>query len=392
MPYRPIDRHGLNVFLTGATGQLGGELLVALSKHEAVGRVDCLVRPRPGESGADRLSKVFALHGDSFDSSRVRCVEGDLTEGDLGERLRRVSHDSEIVVHSAAETSFSPFKSQLVDAINVEGTRRMLAWAAELPRLEQFVHVGTAAICDAEQHGLVSEDDSPHPHARHLVHYTESKVRAEELVLQHLPADKTLIVRPSILFGDSRGFTPRSIDIHWAVAVMDRLRVIPANPDLPLDIIPTDYAARAIVALMWSSRQHRIYHVSAGLESATSARQMAPILAQHQPQRPPFAFVEAGLRREIARWIRDGSRVDPRLDPHLRQLARWREMFPDRRELYALFTTASIYFEFMSLGQVYDSTRLRRDVRLPVSPRAHEYLAPLAGYLSRIDLIAGLGV
>jgi nucleoside-diphosphate-sugar epimerase len=331
------------------------------------------------------------LHGDSFDTNRVRCVEGDLTEGDLGERLRRLSHDTEIVVHCAAETSFSRFKSQAIDAINVEGTRRMLAWAAELPRLEQFVHVGTAAICDAELHGLISEDDSPRPHARHLVRYTESKVRAEECVLQHLPEDKTLIVRPSILFGDSRGFTPRSIDIHWAVAVMDHLRVIPVDPDLPLDIIPTDYAARAIVALMWSARRHRVYHVSAGPESATSARQMARILAEHQPQRPPFVFVDAGLRREIARWIRDSSRVDPGLDPHLCQLARWREILPDRRELYALFTAASIYFEFMSLGQVYDSSRLRSDVQLAVPPRAHQYLAAVASYLNQIDLLAGLG-
>jgi nucleoside-diphosphate-sugar epimerase len=339
----------------------------------------------------DRLSKVFALHDDTFDARKVRCVEGDLTDGGLGERLRRASHDAELVVHCAAETSFSPFKSKIIDAINVEGTRRMLAWAAELPRLEQFVHVGTAAICDAEQHGVISEDDSPRPNARHLVHYTESKVRAEEFVLQHLPADKTLIVRPSILFGDSRGFTPRSIDIHWAVSVMDRLRLIPVNPDLPLDIVPTDYAARAIVALMWSSRRHRVYHVSAGVESATTARQMAPILAQHHPKWPAFTFVDTALRRDIARWIRDSSRIDPRLDPHLCQLARWREMFPERRELYALFTAASTYFEFMSLGQVYDCSRLRSDVRLPVPPRAHEYLAPMMSYLSQIDLLAGLG-
>jgi nucleoside-diphosphate-sugar epimerase len=393
MLYLPSARRGINVFLTGATGQLGGELLVALSKHEAVGRVDCLVRPLAGMCGMDRLSRVFALHGDTYDSSKVRCVEGDLTDAELGARLGRVHglDDTDLVVHCAAETSFSPFKSKIIEAINVDGTRRMLGWAAALPRLESFVYVSTAAICDAEQHGLLGEDDSPRAGARHLVRYTESKVQAEALVSQHLSPEKSLIVRPSILLGDSRGFTPRSVDIHWAVAVMNRLRLIPVNPDLPLDVIPADYAARAIVALIWSARRHRVYHVSAGAGSATSARQIAPILTEHHPELPRFVFVDSGLRLGIARWIKESSRLSPGLEPYVEYLARWRDMFPERRELYALFSAAAIYFEFMSLGQVYDNGRLMNDVRLPPPPRAHEYVTAMMSYLGQIDLIAGLG-
>jgi nucleoside-diphosphate-sugar epimerase len=390
--YCPTDRKGRKVFLTGATGQLGGDLLIALSQHPAVGRIDCLVRPRPAESAMARLSRVFALHGDSFDMDKVRCIEGELTDRVLGDRLRASAlEDTELVIHCAAETSFSTFKSRIIEATNIDGTRQMLDWAAALPGLDTFVYVGTAAICDAEQHGLVGEDDSPRASARHLVRYTESKMQAELLTAQHLPADRTLIVRPSILLGDSRGLMPRSIDVHWAVAVMNRLRLMPVDPDLPLDIIPADYAASAIVALMWSARRHRVYHISAGVRSATTARQLASISSEHQPDLPRFAYVDGDLRLEIARWIKEGSPLPPRLGPYAAYLSRWRAQFPDRRELYALFSAAAIYFEFMSLGQVYDNGRLMRDARLSAPPPAHEYLGAQLGHLSQIDLVAGIG-
>src|SRR5262245_13406588 len=136
-----------NVFLTGATGHLGGELLVTLSKLTGIRRVACLVRPRHGEAGLDRLARAFSLADDGFDRDRVVCVEGDLTDADLGARLRssEALADIDLVIHCAAETSFSAFKSAAIDAINVEGTRRVLSWASELPRLEAFVYVGTAA-------------------------------------------------------------------------------------------------------------------------------------------------------------------------------------------------------------------------------------------------------
>ncbi len=77
-----------DVFLTGATGFLGGELAVALSKINSIDHVYCLVRDKAGERAADRLESVFRFHGDDYDSNRVRPVSGDLNDPLLDERLK----------------------------------------------------------------------------------------------------------------------------------------------------------------------------------------------------------------------------------------------------------------------------------------------------------------
>ncbi|HTV26081.1 MAG TPA: SDR family oxidoreductase [Polyangiaceae bacterium] len=381
-----------HVFLTGATGHLGGELLVALSQQEGIQSITCLVRARSGEPGVARLARVFALRGDRFDPARVACLEGDLTDPELAATLRGnpALADTDLVIHCAAETSFSPFESAAITEINVGGTRRLLGWASGLQRLATFVYVGTAAAVGAERRGLLGEDDAQTPGARHVVPYTASKAEAEALVARHLPAHQVLVVRPSILLGDSGGRVPRSVDVGWAVAAMNRLRLLPVDPHLPLDIIPADFAAHAIVALIGGARRHAVYHVSAGPEATTSAAQLAPLLAERYPALPPFRFVEPELRPLLARWARGVLPPSPQLAPHASYLAHIGAEFPDRHERFAIVSAASVYFEFMQLGQVFDNRRARTDAPLAMPPPAHLYLRPALESLDRIDLLAGV--
>ena len=59
------------VLLTGATGFLGGELAVALSKTNSVEKIVCLVRAKTNEEADERLQSVFALHQDPYDCKKV---------------------------------------------------------------------------------------------------------------------------------------------------------------------------------------------------------------------------------------------------------------------------------------------------------------------------------
>ena len=54
------------LFLTGATGFLGGELAVALSKLDSIEKIFCLIRTKDDDDAVARLKQVFALHGDYF--------------------------------------------------------------------------------------------------------------------------------------------------------------------------------------------------------------------------------------------------------------------------------------------------------------------------------------
>ena len=54
----------MNVFITGATGFLGGELLVDLSKRKEIDKIFCLVRAETNEKATQRIKNVFDFHGD----------------------------------------------------------------------------------------------------------------------------------------------------------------------------------------------------------------------------------------------------------------------------------------------------------------------------------------
>jgi thioester reductase-like protein len=156
------------IFITGATGFLGGELLVDLSKRAEVSKIYCLVRAGSKEKGIERLKKVFNFHNDHFDPKKIIPVLGDLAQEDLTESLTEntLLKDVNYIVHSAANTSFSPIYDKMVEDINIKGLEKIIKWSVTLPQLETFVYIGIYRYCyylrkaDPEQvgeRGRVSE-------------------------------------------------------------------------------------------------------------------------------------------------------------------------------------------------------------------------------------------
>ncbi len=73
------------------------------------------------------------------DPERVLVVDGDIERPGLG--LALDPRAVRVVIHLAAKFAFGMDQRE-AGAANVEGTRNVIAWAAELPRLERFVFVG----------------------------------------------------------------------------------------------------------------------------------------------------------------------------------------------------------------------------------------------------------
>src|SRR5215831_2723065 len=175
------------VFLTGATGFLGGELAVALSKSSSVDKIVCLVRAADDEQAAERLRSVFALHQDPYDPDKVFALAGDLLDERLPTILARhpLVSDINVVVHAAANTSFLPQKTPVVERTNLWGSQKIAMWASRVPSLETFAYIGTATIVGAGNDvvgRVVSEDEAPNPLSKHLVEYTRSKMFGEMAV------------------------------------------------------------------------------------------------------------------------------------------------------------------------------------------------------------------
>jgi thioester reductase-like protein len=375
------------VLVTGATGFLGGELLMELSKVRAVEKIVCLVRASNEGDAGRRLERAFALHGDHYDREKVIAVPADLLDSRLSYDLLRDSRlrDVNVVIHAAANTSFLPQKRAAVEATNVFGTRRLLDWALNLDSLETFAYVGTATMvgCSPDVIGrTIIETEDLECSAEHLVGYTRSKMLAELEVRSRVPAEKLLVIRPSILVGDSRCIVPRSYDIAWIVAAFQRLRIIFSSPDAACDILPVDYAARAIVKLLMAERRFVMYHVSAG-RSASTLGEIGKATVPSWQDAPPLVFATEDDLKALKSWLR-GNPPEPRLRAYKKHLEYLKESV-GMRETRLLLSGLDAYWKFMHLDQRFDNARLLSDTDIEAPEPAHHYLERTLSFLECVD-------
>ena len=383
----------MNIFLTGATGLVGGELLVTLAKREDVSKVYCLMRSKTLEEAAGRLEKVFELHGDHYDAARTIPVLGNLFDEQLTGHLQenKTLNDVDVIIHSAANTSFSRFNDAQVEKANIGGLTMILKWAQQLPQLQTFLYIGTATICGKDiEHRVILEDESPNLKASHVVKYTYTKMRGEILISEHLPKEKILIARPSIIMGDSRPIVPRSPVILWAMATMNQLRLLPVNEQAQLDIIPVDYAANAIVGLLFSKkRKHNVYHISSGEAGATTIYKLSQTLTKYFHKMPPFHFVRKVMINEVKHWTRNRLHEGAELYNYRSYLDHWKKTFANKSNLRLLFTGLDPYLHFMELGHIFDNTRLLEDVDIPNSEPVDVYIERSLHFVEKLDVLEG---
>lgn len=382
----------MNIFITGSTGFLGGEILVNLSKRKEVNKIYCLVRAQSEVDAILRLDKVFSLHGDYYDREKVIPVIGNLVDADLTAQLtdNKELKDINVIIHSAANTSFSGIFDKMVEQTNIDGLKKIVLWAKQLTNFNTFLHIGTATICGKEvKDRLVKEEESPNPNASHVVSYTHSKAQGELIIREHLPENKILIARPSIIMGDSRDITPRSPVILWACATMNQIRLIPANQHAKLDVISVDYASEAIVKLLFAKRNHTVYHISSGPEAATSAYDLSIVFEEHFSDLPRYCFVKNDMLKQMKLLAKNKLPIGSELSKYPDYIKHWKETFGELSNLRILFAGLDPYLEFLNLGQVFDNSKLLQDVDVEKPIPAHKYIVKQMAYVEKLDVFEG---
>ncbi len=382
----------MNIFITGATGFLGGEILVYLANRVEVEKVYCLVRAKNREDADNRIRKVFALHNDPFDPQKIKAVPGDLADTNLTNLLARFPglSDINVIIHSAANTSFGRIYDSIVEQININGLKRILAWAQTLADLRLFEYIGTATICGSDvSDRIIYESESPNLTAKHLVKYTQTKMMGELALAEYLPKEKILVARPSIVMGDSRDVTPRSSVILWALAVSNLVRLVPLNPDSSLDIIPVDYAAKAIAELLFAKRKHAVYHVSASTASKTTPLLLGNAITPHFPGKPPMKFIDPSMISQMKLWSKGKLPSTSSLNDYAEHLEYWKTSLGDPFALRILFAGWEPYLHFINLGHVFDNERLLSDLTIGPPPSAHEYIIKCISFMKDIDVFEG---
>ena len=264
------------VFLTGATGFLGMEVLARLL--EAGDRdVVALVRAPTSRPPRSASTACWASCGAirRRTAARVHAVAGDLTAPGLGHRpgrahragrgrRRRPALRGVDLVRPAARGGARDQRRGHARGDRArprgEGARR--AWSGSCtsrPPTSRARYPGTF-----RERQLVAGQEFRNT-------YEQTKLEAEQIVADAGDLSPA-VARPSIVMGESdTGWTPAFNVLYWPLRAFSRglFDTVPADPAGRVDVVPVDYVADAIVA---SARPQRGRRVQPRRRAATRRR------------------------------------------------------------------------------------------------------------------------
>jgi thioester reductase-like protein len=256
------------VFLTGATGFLGMEVLARLLE-EGDRDVLALIRASDDAAAERRLDDVLATLWDdpARYRKRVTAVRGDVTAPalGLGDRRDELAERTGAVLHCAASITFDLPLAE-ARAINVDGTARVLDFAVEAQAregLERFLHVSTAYVAGRYEGTFRERQLDAGQSFRNT--YEETKADAEQIVTLARELGPA-IARPSIVVGESdSGWTPAFNVLYWPLRAFSRgmFKEVPALADGHVDVVPIDYVADALVHLL-GGREAGVFNLVSG--------------------------------------------------------------------------------------------------------------------------------
>ena len=326
---------GAVVLLTGGAGFLGKvvlEHLLRQKKDLGISKVILVIRPNRKRSAAERFTDQVATAPCFYRlplnwTRNVEVISGDLslpawglTPAEQQALAERVTH----IIHSAASVDFNLPIKDAAEA-NITSALSVIDFAKTCPNLASIVSVSTAYVrphrpgplaeelvdlpFDPAQmyedikHGRCAQADllatTGHPNT-----YTLTKCIAEHLILRSRGTLPLSIVRPSIISAALKYPFPGWIDSYAALAAFvgvfgaGYLRIVAADPDARLDVVPVDVVADTIVTQCFrvpaNVQNPQIVHAVAGLKNAMLIGQLpqsgGPYFDKFPSKRPAYLW------------------------------------------------------------------------------------------------------
>jgi thioester reductase-like protein len=329
-----------NVLVTGVTGLIGGEILRALESRSS-GRLWGLIRQRDDQTAQDRWQQRLQRSGEALQAaqeSRVIATSGDVTASDWGlegETLETITRQVDIIIHSAADTSF--LHKAAVQDTNIRGTQNLIRLARRCRRQPLIVYISTATNVGKASRCCLSESEGCQPENEHFNHYTHSKAIAERM-LRESGLD-VLTVRPTIVLSAGLPDAAFAQNILWFIPLMRRFDAFPMDPDSRLDMVPISFVVEATLELMQlKQRSWNCYHLSGGDRFSQTINDLS-LFADVYYRRPhPLQLVAP------ASWQRSDQKCFIRS--------------PLQRKIYHALR---YYLPFANMDVVFDNGRLRTE-------------------------------
>jgi len=286
-----------HVFLTGATGFLGGRIARRLSETGA--RVHALCRPSADRRGLADLELVWH--------------DGDLVAGDsVARALHRVRVEAGSgpldIVHCAALISYRTRDRERAAAINVGGTRSVMQAALEVG-VRRFLHVSSVVTVGVAHGGETLDEESAYNAAGLGVDYVRTKRRAEELVLAASERLDCVVVNPGAIFGKTTENSNSAFFLQRLAAGEARV----APPGCVAVVGVADTADGCLLALERGGRGRRYLLTESNLEHIELMRLVAQICGVRAPLRrlPPLLWRLVAAGAGIVDRVRPLERLTP---------------------------------------------------------------------------------
>lgn len=294
------SRRGKHLLVTGYPGFIAKRLLRRLFAEVPRARITVLVEE---DRRVEADSDVAMLGGEC--TRRVRVVTGDVTKMDAGLAGPEIASlaDATHVFHLAGmqRVDASP---ALLESINVDGTRNMLALAREMEHLERFVHFSSCLVA-GDREGVITEDELDEGQGFRTF-YEKTKARGEKLARAAMKDLPVTVVRPSIVVGSSETGEIDRFDGVYQIAILVVTSPVgvplplPGTGTAPLNLVPVDFVTKAAVRLALDPRAAgRTFHLVD--PSPLSARHVYELIAQRAGKKLPRQALGSSLASQIMR-------------------------------------------------------------------------------------------
>ena len=338
------------ILLSGATGLIGGELMLLLAAKGIYSTA--VVRASDADKATTRLLGRLgkSVFWKPEFAEFVSAEAGDIEAPDFGLKAS-VLQSADVILHSAASTSFKPDAG--VYPVNIKAATNFAGILKNLKPSQRGFFVGTAAVT-MEPRGVITEDMS---FAGYANDYIRSKRDAETLL--RASGAPFVSLRPGIVL--SRGIDDAKLarNMLWAIPVMAELGDVPLDPLARLDVAPVDFIASAFAEMLLKNDfKHDCYHVSTG-ENSLTLQALADALIPSMP----------GIKKLVMR----GRDYVP-VPSFARQ--RW------------MFAALQPYLPFLTADAVFSNARLHGEIgTMAIAPTPTSYLSDMLSTFSLSDAV-----
>lgn len=257
----PKKAGGGTIFFTGFPGFIGRRLLGKILTQDSKAHVLALVQEKFLDSARGDLA-ALAKDLPGVDR-RVEFLVGDLTEKNLGldaKTRRRLTAEVASVWHLAAAYDLA-VSEKVAWKANVDGTSNLLDLCGHLKQLEKLVYFSSCSVAGLRT-GLILEDELEFGQG-FKNHYEASKFETEVLVRRRASKIPTIIIRPSVVVGDSKTGDTDKYDGPYSIirflAQLQRDGYLKHLQNVPMpslgkgsayfNLVPVDYLVDATWAL-----------------------------------------------------------------------------------------------------------------------------------------------